>query len=71
MSDTSGYMTVAQLAPLLRRTVGGVRAKIDRGELAAERAGKTYLIRRTEALRVFQEMYPGWPVPMALAEESE
>ncbi len=69
MPEQMKLMTVAELAPLVRRTVGGIRKKIERGEIVAQRAGRIYLIDRAEARRVYETMYPGWPVPMALAEE--
>jgi excisionase family DNA binding protein len=65
-SDNSEFLTVAEVAALLKINEQTVRNWIDRGELAAVRAGRRVRIRRTaldEVLTAISTPKPPEPEP--------
>jgi excisionase family DNA binding protein len=59
--DNEEFLTVAEVAKLLKINEQTVRNWIDRGELAAVRAGRRVRIRRSALDQVLTEVSPGRP----------
>ena len=63
--DNDEFLTVAEVAKLLKINEQTVRNWIDRGELAAVRAGRRVRIRRSALEEVLQEVNTPRPAPGA------
>jgi excisionase family DNA binding protein len=68
-SDNEEFLTVAEVAKLLKINEQTVRNWIDRGELPAVRAGRRVRIRRSALNQVLTEVTAQKPVPVESAPE--